>query len=666
MGAALATSSKRGYRGIDVRRRKFEDVTVQTSKAPPVRTGPLEDSATGRLQRIAITAAREFTVEFATVSLVDGDMQRIVAAFGVPPQEIPWRDALCARVIQSNEAVSVADALTDARFCESSWVLGPPHVRFYMSHPLRDSKGAAVGALCLANATPRKVDERHVALLSDLARWAEAELALCTLEKAREAIQGEEQFLALSVDLVAVAGFDGYFKRVSRSWTTALGYTEKELLGKPFFDLVHEDDRERTIAETASLAAGGQTLGFTNRYRHKNGSERWLQWTAAPAAGEQRIYAIARDVTERRNMEAALLRSEAHNRAVLEAAGDAIITIDETGIIETFNPAAERLLGFESAEAIGGSVSMVMPRAAREQHDIYLRDHGRTSISQIVGKNRNLDVVRRDGSTVPIWLAVTDVNVAGRRVFVGVLHDLTEQKRVTRLKDEFVSTVSHELRTPLTAIRGSLALMATGATGTLPAKTKALVDIAHRNCERLVRLVNDILVIEKIESATISMRFSLVQASLVARQAVENNRAFAEPFGVTLALGQLVENRTVLVDSDRLLQALTNLISNAVKFSPRGESVRVWTEVIEKGVRFGVEDRGPGIPKDFWPHIFEKFAQADSSTTRQSAGSGLGLSITKIIVERLGGTVGFASQAGVGTTFWIDLPHGDHSLWKEP
>ena len=228
------------------------------------------------------------------------------------------------------------------------------------------------------------------------------------------------------------------------------------------------------------------------------------------------------------------------------------------------------------------------------------------------------------------------------------------------MKDEFVSTVSHELRTPLTSISGSLGLLMGNAAGNLPQPMARLLAIAHTNSKRLVRLVDDILDIEKIQAGRMIFNFSRVEVRPLVAQAIEANRGFAEGYGVRVRLETAHSAADVRADPDRLLQVVTNLLSNAIKFSPKDSEVVV---AVEKGtdmVRLTVRDHGPGIPVDFKPLIFEKFAQADAGDARQKGGTGLGLSIVKEIVDRLSGEVGFADAPGGGTVFHVQLPCWDH------
>ncbi len=240
--------------------------------------------------------------------------------------------------------------------------------------------------------------------------------------------------------------------------------------------------------------------------------------------------------------------------------------------------------------------------------------------------------------------------------YYALLTDITAFKRVDRMKSEFVSTVSHELRTPLTSIRGSLGLLAGGIAGALPQAAASLVAIAKSNCERLIRLINDILDTEKIESG--QMRFDLQVAAIepVIRLALTANEGFATQHKARLTLRAPQEALWVHVDSGRLIQVMTNLLSNAVKFSPPGAVVEVAIAARENGVRVEVRDQGCGIGEEFRSRIFQKFSQADSSDTRTNGGTGLGLNISKAIIERLGGTMGFTTETGRGSTFYFELP----------
>jgi signal transduction histidine kinase len=231
-----------------------------------------------------------------------------------------------------------------------------------------------------------------------------------------------------------------------------------------------------------------------------------------------------------------------------------------------------------------------------------------------------------------------------------------ERKRLERMKDEFVSTVSHELRTPLTSITGSLGLLTSKAVGTLSGPAARLIEIAHSNSQRLVRLVNDILDIEKLESGHVVFNLRRVEVRPLVQEAVEALGELAQGLGVRIRIEAAPAVQEVRADTDRLAQVITNLLSNAVKFSPPNSEVVVTIENGDGLVRISVRDHGPGIAAEFKSHVFERFAQADATNARRKGGTGLGLSIVKEIVDRLAGEVGFDDAPGGGTIFHVELP----------
>lgn len=346
---------------------------------------------------------------------------------------------------------------------------------------------------------------------------------------------------------------------------------------------------------------------------------------------------------------------EARINAIVDTAVEGIITIDERGIVDSMNPAASKIFGYETSEVIGRNVSMLMPEPYRGEHDGYLARYLDGGTPRIIGIGREVTGLRKNREAFPMDLAVSEMLIGGRRMFTGMVRDITERKRVEKLKSEFLSTVSHELRTPLTSITGSLGLIASGALGEFPEKARPMIDIAHKNSLRLVHLINDLLDLEKMAAG--KMQFDLQQQALMplVEQAVESMRGFAEQrqVGVKLRGRQDVNVR---VDAGRLQQILTNFLSNAIKFSPNGKSVEIAVRNNGEQVRVEIIDHGPGIPKEFRSRIFEKFSQADASDTRKVGGTGLGLAISRELAQRMNGDVGFVSEGGHGATFYLELP----------
>ena len=349
---------------------------------------------------------------------------------------------------------------------------------------------------------------------------------------------------------------------------------------------------------------------------------------------------------------------ETRLQAIVESAGDAIITIDEKSCIKTFNPAAARIFGYSAESLTGQHASQLIAQAYHARIGIYMREllaHGlkpeTQSRMEVMGQ-------RADGTAFEAEMVVSQIQVEGQREFIGIVRDISEGKKIERMKNEFVSTVSHELRTPLTSIQGSLGLLIGGAVGEIPAPARQLLGIAHNNCERLVRLINDILDVEKIESGHIHFNMGLYALMPLVHQAIEATQPFAMQFQVKfrLQLPDSEDSLYVLADPDRLVQVIVNLLSNAAKFSLVGGTVDVIIKPQGALIRLSVIDRGCGISQEFRGRIFQKFAQADASDSRQKTGTGLGLSISKAIVEKLGGRIDFESQAGLGSKFFVDLP----------
>ncbi len=353
---------------------------------------------------------------------------------------------------------------------------------------------------------------------------------------------------------------------------------------------------------------------------------------------------------------AALKSSEAKQRAILDTVIDGIITINKEGVIQSFNPAASNMFGYSADEVMGKNVKILMPSHYANEHDQYLKTYHKTGDAKIIGSGREVEGQRKNGEIFPLDLAVSKMEMEGQPMFTGVVRDITERKRIERMKNEFVSTVSHELRTPLTSIRGSLGLIIGGAAGEIPATMKDMLNIAENNTQRLLLLINDILDTQKIESGSMSFRFSRVELMPFIEQALNDTASYADQYYVKLVITNKLDGVYVYIDRDRMIQVMNNLLSNAAKFSPRGECVEISVARHDGYIRLSVTDHGIGIPDDFKDSVFEKFTQSDASDTRVKGGTGLGMSISKLIIEKHGGEINFISHEGVGTTFYIELP----------
>lgn len=265
------------------------------------------------------------------------------------------------------------------------------------------------------------------------------------------------------------------------------------------------------------------------------------------------------------------------------------------------------------------------------------------------------EVLHASGRKIPVLVGATMFQDDSGEGVAFVL-DLSVSKEQDRLKSEFVSLVSHELRTPLTSILGSLGLLRGRVLGELSEPIAEVVEIAHRNTELLVGVVNDILDLDKLSSGKMEFHLDPTDLVKVVQRALEDHRAYAEALGISLEFREKPEAAWAQVDVQRTLQILGNLLSNASKFSPPGETVTVDLHVGSQRIQLDVTNKGPGIPEAFQPRIFEPFTQADTSDAGKPKGTGLGLSIAKSMVERMGGQIGFVSVPGRGTTFTIEWP----------
>lgn len=345
----------------------------------------------------------------------------------------------------------------------------------------------------------------------------------------------------------------------------------------------------------------------------------------------------------------ALGATNARLDAILQNAGDAIISLDSQGKIESLNHAAEKI--FARPIQTGISIQELIPAiSALHWFQTGLADLTLSSVQ------------RADGKTLFLEIASSRVNLSGVEKCILIVRDVSERRQAERLQQEFVSTVSHELRTPLTSIRGALGLIEGGAVGSLPERAQQLIKLSVTNADRLIRLINDLLDVQKLESGVLSMSFAHYALPQLITEAMEANLPFAARNGNELQLCGSVPDLVLNVDGGRFQQVMANLISNACKYGGKNSPVRIACQVLdaedgaERRLRIEICDRGPGISEAFKARIFQKFAQADSSNTKHQGGSGLGLSIAKAIVNQMSGEIGFHAVAGGGTCFYFDLP----------
>jgi len=369
--------------------------------------------------------------------------------------------------------------------------------------------------------------------------------------------------------------------------------------------------------------------------------------------------------------------SEARKAAILESALDAIITMDHRGNIVEFNPAAERIFGYASGQVVGRQLADVLvPDRLRERHRQGLARYLATGEGPVLGKRIEMPALRADGTEFSAELSITRIPGAGPPLFTGYLRDITAQlegarerdallerekdarreaEQASRLKDEFLATLSHELRTPLTSILGWARMLRAGSLDA--AATRRALESIERNAALQTRLVADLLDVSQILSGKFRLDMRPLEVAAVLDAALQSVRPAAAAKGIRVTAVHDPHVGSVVADGDRLQQIVWNLLSNAIKFTPAGGHVEVGSTRSRGGVEIVVRDDGQGIDPDFLPFVFDRFRQADASSTRSYPGLGLGLAIVRHLVELHGGAVAASSGgAGHGSVFTVRIP----------
>lgn len=633
--------------------------------APPHPVRILDTAPEERFDRITRTAQRLFGTPIAFISLIDQDRRWLKSAQGTTGNALPHWIPFCSYATPDIAPLVIEDAAADPCFAASPLVTEAPHVRFFAAWALHDAAGMRVGTLAIADSKPRTLGAPDIETLHDLVEWTESELNNRSLQRALVAAKDSQARMHAVVDNVAdgIITLDEYgiITSVNPAAVRIFGYHPEELIGHNIKILMpaayHQthDGHLKRFRDTGRTAIIGTDREVTGR--RKDGSLFAMELTVnqMSLAGRRGFVGILRDITIRREAERRVLENSALLRTVMGCTSSFVYVRDLEGRFLYVNKEYERVCGFQPDQIIGRKVGEVFPPAFAR----YSLDMDRAIIERGPTARIEDEVQFRDGEQIFLVVRSPLVNEKGRVYGVcGVGTDITLRKKAEQVKNEFISTVSHELRTPLTSIRGSLGLLTGGVAGDIPARAKSLLEIANNNCERLVRLINDILDIEKIESG--HMRFEMLPQRMLPliEQALAETQHYAQQYQVRFELQTEAPDVHVNVDGDRIVQVIVNLLSNAAKFSPTGGSVQVRLKQLSDCARLSIVDHGAGIDPAFRERIFQKFAQADSSDSRQKGGTGLGLSISRAIVDRHHGRIDFNSTPGAGTEFFVELPLG--------
>lgn len=497
----------------------------------------------------------------------------------------------------------------------------------------------------------RQNDERHRTVLA---------------RALNEANESERRFRLLSgaafEGIVALRGSE--IRDINTAGAAIFGAAPDDLIGGPVQALgATTDGRDLAAALSSSedQDAEGHELAFVRGDRTRLALE--ARSRKVRSRGEETLVIAVRDVTDRKQNEAERARLSRERALILDSTGEGIIGLDSAGRVKFANKAATRLLMGGGAELDGELHEHWLHTPEHPHRDdcpitaAYTR--GEThQVTAAMFSRRYADPMPVDYVSAPI---IQDGSTTGA---VIAFRDITDRIEVERMKDEFVSVVSHELKTPLTSMSGALRLLDSGRLGDLPPAGARMLEIASENTDRLIRLVNDILDVERFRAGKAALEPVVIDVVALAKGAQATMSPMASAAGVDLRVDTVpVEVRA---DPDRLIQALTNLLSNAIKFSPRGGVVTLKVAPQGEDVRISVQDQGPGIPRAHRTRIFERFHQVDSSHAREKGGTGLGLAICRWIAEAHGGTIGVDSPIGEGSTFFLILPKRGPPIASNP
>ena len=483
-----------------------------------------------------------------------------------------------------------------------------------------------------------------------------------------------EWLLESATDAMIIIDREGRIIVANPTIEQLFGYPRQELIGKSMEILLPERFRKThhfqltgyfAQPHARAMGAGMELLGL-----RQDGIEFPVDVSLSPLKTGQGLLVMAtiHDITRRKQAEEALRESEARMRAIFDTAVDGIITIDERGIIERFNPAAERMFGYSEAEVAGNNVSMLMPAPYHEAHDGYLAHYLQTGEKKIIGIGREVVGLRKDGSTFPMDLAVGETRQGERRMFTGTVRDISERKQAEEQRDRllrelesaneelknFGYVVSHDLKAPLRAIGSLASWLSTDYADKFDDEGREHMRLLISRVHRMDNLINGILQYSRV--GRVKEVAVAVDLNRLVREVID---LLAPPKNIAIS----VENSlpTVMAEPTRIQQVFQNLLSNAIKYmdKPKGE-IRIACSAEGKQWKFSIADNGPGIEPQHFEKIFQLFQTLAPRDRVES--TGVGLALVKKIVEMYGGRIWLESKIGLnsktkqGSTFFFTLP----------
>lgn len=486
------------------------------------------------------------------------------------------------------------------------------------------------------------------------------------------------QFFGIASDILITSNQNGYIEKASRACEQVLGWTNAELSDIPILDLIHPDDVETSLAAARPLNRGEELIDFENRYRHKDGSYRWLSWRARKDLDSGTVYASAVDITERKLFESELRETIDRYNLAISATSDGIWDWDIETDALYLSPRNIEMLGFQSAAHAPSTATewrqhLHPDDLAKAKQDIDAYVNGTSS--EYITEFR---IQHSDGTWRTILSRGTALRNPNGKAYrmTGVHADITAQRQLednlrhlkdqaeaaNRAKTDFLANMSHEIRTPMNAVIGAAQLLSMGAP--LNEKQQKLVGVLKDSANAMMELLNDFLDLSKIESGNLDFAQTEFDARQVVAEVVQLLEVQAQTKGLIIRQANAcacVNERLFIGDPTRIRQLLLNLCSNAVKFTEQGEvSVDIFCTAHGadefETLTFKISDTGVGIGQDKLALIFDKFEQGDSSITRRFGGTGLGLAIVKALVDAMNGKIDVSSEMGKGSVFTVSLP----------
>lgn len=473
-----------------------------------------------------------------------------------------------------------------------------------------------------------------------------------------------ESFFSLIPDIVCIADFDGYFRRINPAARKILGYTTEELLSKPFSEFVHPDDREKTADIVRDrLIQNHILINFRNRYICKDGTLKWLEWTAKPVLDEEIIFAIGRDCTRSLEMETALKHSELWMRNIFNSLEEAVLVVSPDRELINVNTATIRMFGYSEEELFENSTAIL-----HVDHDHYIdfgkriRDafaQGKPAEFEFVAKRKNGDVfpsehtvsLLKDDSGEPIGIVSVIRDISERKKAEQALNEtLKELERSNAELEQFAYIASHDLQAPLRSIDGFLQLLRLKYGNMLDEQGSQYIERSVNAAHRMQRLISDVLTLSRVKMR--GSEFVPTDFNVILERAIEDLDAAIQNTGARISY---TEMPSLAVDSAQIQSLFQNLIQNAIKYAGDAPPVvKIGCEVHDGTYQFFVKDNGIGIDPKYHERIFRVFQRLH--TRNAYPGTGLGLALCKKIVERHGGSIWLSSEEGAGAVFYFSLP----------